>query len=486
MTSPIIETGAANSSHQLDQLDEQRDQLAREAAEILERDDYDADAQARVAAIENELEQIKERRDKIDHLLTVFRNPSAVESGDGATGQPARGLTRNAGPWDHTRGQDPITFRETVSDSREIAMRALEASRLDADSIEHTMRHVDGDVTDARMANYVRAVSDPEYKTAFLKVLRDPSHGATEWTREEQGAYQSVQHAQRAMSEGSGATGLYAVPLTLDPSFIITGAGSANPFREISRSVQTITNSWTGVTAGQISASWDAEATEVSDDSPTLTNPVIPVFTLRLFVPISIELHMDIRGVAEEVFSLFADAKANAEATAFVSGNGTSAPKGVITAVGAVTASRVSPTTGSAYVLADVYKLANALSPRFRPNATFAAENTVINLTRQFGVSGNYSDFTVDLTAPAPSHLLGKPLVESSAISSAITTSSDILIYGDFSRYVIADRAGMTVELVPHLFSTGNGRPTGQRGFFAFSRTGADVTDANAFRLLRL
>jgi HK97 family phage major capsid protein len=283
------------------------------------------------------------------------------------------------------------------------------------------------------------------------------------------------------MSEGSGATGLYAVPLTLDPSFIVTGAGSTNPFRSISRTVTTITNSWTGVTAGQISASWDAEATEVSDDSPTLTNPVIPVYTLRLFVPISIELHMDIRGIANEVFKLFGDAKDNAEATAFVSGNGTSQPKGVVTAVGAVTASRVSPTTGSAYALADLYKVANALPPRFRPNATFAAENTTINLTRQFGTSSNYADFTVDLTAPAPSHLLGKQLVASSAISSALTTGSDILIYGDFSRYVIADRAGMSVELVPHLFSTGNGRPTGQRGFFAFSRT-----DANAFRLLRL
>jgi hypothetical protein len=103
--------------------------------------------------------------------MTIAANPTARTHGADEN-TPAFVPGGSAGPWDRTRGQDPITFRETVSDSREIAVRALEASRVDAESIEHTMRHVDGDITDARMANYVRAVSDPEYKTAFLKVLR--------------------------------------------------------------------------------------------------------------------------------------------------------------------------------------------------------------------------------------------------------------------------------------------------------------------------
>jgi hypothetical protein len=39
-----------------------------------------------------------------------------------------------------------------------------------------------------------------------------------------------------------------------------------------------------------------------------------------------------------------------------------------------------------------------------------------------------------------------------------------MLIAGNFDRYHIIDRVGMTVELVPHLFATGNNRPSGQRG----------------------
>ena len=40
-------------------------------------------------------------------------------------------------------------------------------------------------------------------------------------------------------------------------------------------------------------------------------------------------------------------------------------------------------------------------------------------------------------------------------------------------------------ELVPHLFDVTNNRPTGQRGWFAWARVGADSIVDNAFRLLQ-
>jgi HK97 family phage major capsid protein len=55
------------------------------------------------------------------------------------------------------------------------------------------------------------------------------------------------------------------------------------------------------------------------------------------------------------------------------------------------------------------------------------------------------------------------------------------MIYGDFSRYLIVDRVGLTVETIPHLFGASQ-RPTGQRGLYAYWRNGAKVLDANAFR----
>ena len=43
----------------------------------------------------------------------------------------------------------------------------------------------------------------------------------------------------------------------------------------------------------------------------------------------------------------------------------------------------------------------------------------------------------------------------------------------------------MSVELVPHLTSTGNNRPNGTRGWYAYARVGADKSVQNAFRVLK-
>ena len=45
------------------------------------------------------------------------------------------------------------------------------------------------------------------------------------------------------------------------------------------------------------------------------------------------------------------------------------------------------------------------------------------------------------------------------------------ILLGDFSQFVVADRLGSSAEFIPHLFSTSNGRPTGERGMFFTWRT---------------
>ncbi len=67
-------------------------------------------------------------------------------------------------------------------------------------------------------------------------------------------------------------------------------------------------------------------------------------------------------------------------------------------------------------------------------------------------------------------------------------TGQLIGVIGDYSRYYkIVDRIGMNIELVPHLFGSGQGNlPTGSRGLFAYWRTGAKVLNAAAFKTLKL
>jgi hypothetical protein len=52
-------------------------------------------------------------------------------------------------------------------------------------------------------------------------------------------------------------------------------------------------------------------------------------------------------------------------------------------------------------------------------------------------------------------------------------------------QFVIVDRIGSTLELVPHLVGS-NRRPTGQRGALLWFRTGSNVVVPQAFRLLNI
>jgi HK97 family phage major capsid protein len=70
-------------------------------------------------------------------------------------------------------------------------------------------------------------------------------------------------------------------------------------------------------------------------------------------------------------------------------------------------------------------------------------------------------------------------------MSSATSTTTElIMVYGDLSNYVIADRIGVTVDFIPHLFHTTSNRPSGQSGWYASYRVGADSVNDGGMRLL--
>ncbi len=298
--------------------------------------------------------------------------------------------------------------------------------------------------------------------------------------------------SERAMTSGTGSSGGYFVPVFIDPTMVITGAGSLNYMRQIS-TVKTIGpafGGWYGATAAQVTAAWTAENNAAPDNTPTITQPNIPVYMAEAFVGVSFQAFEDISDLAGDVLGLFTDAKANLEAAAYVTGSGSSQPTGVVTAVAAVTASRVSPTTGGTFGIQDVFVLHRNVPARFRGpdrNRAFMANVYFIDEIRRLAMAQNSANsvFT-DLSVQGPASLLGDPLYESSPMSSSVTTGQNVLITGDFSRFYIVDRVGFSTEFIPNLFDTSTGRPLAQRGWMSHWRTGANAVDTNAFRLLQL
>lgn len=433
---------------------------------------YD-EANAEFDAVRSEIGELEARDARLSELRSyTVAHPAAVEAGEDRGPEV---IVRDNNPFtalDEVRAFDAPEVRSRKL--RDAAMRAIDgATEITADQQEEAERKLAVRGVDA----HILATGSDEYKRGWAKAVCGQSHLLTS-------------DEQRALTRAASLTdsaGGYMVPFTLDPTVILTNDGSSNPFRQISRVVTTTTDTWNGVSSAGVTASWDAEAAEVSDDAPTLAQPSITPAKAAAFVPVSFEAFEDIAGLAQEVVRMFADAKDRLEEAAFATGDGSSKPTGVSYKISATTASRVSATTDNSFGVEDIYKLIEALPPRFRGNASFVANLAIIDKIRQFGTSNNYHGYTTDLTGSGISALLGKPMYESNSMDGTIGTGNDdVLLVGDFSNYLIVDRVGLSVDFIPNLFSTSNGRPTGQRGWYAHWRVGADVATTAAFRQLRV
>lgn len=437
----------------------------------------DADAKTRfdegLALREQLAAEVNDYETRMAATRTALANGTArIEAGGGFHAPEV--IVRN-NPFDLS----DLSLSSTAGEVRSKAFRAVEVmeglSDADRTKAEQVIRSAD--TIDAKVSKHVIATSSPEYRSAFSKLISERSYALTP---EE---VRSVELARAASLTGNA--GGYVVPTPLDPTIIDTRSGTANPLRQISRVVQTTANTWNGVSSAGVTASWDAEGAEVSDDAPTLAQPSITCYKGAAFVPFSIEIGADWQAIESDVRMMIVNAKDDLEATAFATGS-SSAPQGIVTALtgGSYIVNNSSSET---FVVGDVYALEEALGPRYRANASFIANKAIYNKVRQFDTYGG-AGMWERIGAGQPAQLLGYNAYEASAMDGAwdasATAHNYVMVLGDFSNYVIVDRIGLSVELVPHLLHTSNNLPNGKRGFYAYWRVGADSVNDAAFRML--
>lgn len=359
---------------------------------------------------------------------------------------------------------------------RDNAMRAVEVSRFpgvsNREAAQERAAYLLDNVDDKHgtLAKRMLVTGSATYERAFGKVAAQLHENGL--TSEE----------RAALAVGAGGTGGYAVPFQLDPTVILTNDGRINPLRSVARQVQITGKEWQGITSAGVTVSRSAEAAEVAATDPTIAQPTVKAERVTGFVTYSMEVEQDWSQMRSEVTAILADAKEEEEAQAFFLGDGI-APNanGIITTMDS--GSVVETVGNNVFAEADVYALQNALPPRFRGNGVFMAANGVYNQIRQFAAADGH-DLWERIGNDRPAQLLGRPALEASEMSEATTTSgAKILLHGDFRHFLIVDRVGMNVELVPHILGS-NRRPTGQRGLLAVWWNNSKILVPNAFRLL--
>lgn len=414
-------------------------------------------------------------------------------SGDGFDRDPLRDPrdvgTRSgvADPWDTSTmalwGRDPSSIG---GEYHSRALDAVERMSGTTDSVRSAATHIleTYDSRDGKLARMALALSNPDYVSAWGELAM--SSGRAALSDDQARAMNEVRTMARALSL-TDAEGGYLVPFQLDPTIILTADGSSNDIRQAARTVVATGDVWNGVSSGGVTWRWSAEASESEDNAPTLGQPSIPVHKADGFIPISVEALADASNIAAAVAADLAFGKDTLEATAFATGTGSNQPTGLVTALTAASPSvTVASATTDTFALGDIYALDSALPERYLGNASWIANRAVYNLTRQFDTAGGAA-LWAQLREGQPGTLLDHRVLRAEAMDGSVTAAADnyLLALGWFQAYVIADRVGMTIDFVPQLFGA-NQRPTGQRGWYAYYRVGADSVNDGAFRILNV
>lgn len=318
------------------------------------------------------------------------------------------------------------------------------------------------------------AAGDPAYESAFAKSVADPVRGHMTWTEPERVAWQRVAEVRTAMGTGTTVGG-DMIPLTLEPSLMLASVGSNNPLRQICRVVQTVSNTWQGVSTSGATAEWKAEQAQAADGSPPTAPKPIPVYMADVDVVFSYEVGMDATGFMTELSRVMEDAVNQLTLLAYTVGTGTTQPKGFVP--NATAPAR----TAGAFTAADVFLLQNSLPPRFSGNAHWCSNIAVANAIAAFETTNGALKFPE--IGQDPPRLLTKPFHELSNMSADMATAaSRFLAYGDFQQMVIVDRIGSTLEVLPGYGA--NFRPTAQKHAFLYFRTGSDLVIPTAVQVI--
>lgn len=444
----------------MDALLQEWDELATEGEPLISRE-------TRILAVRQAMADERNREGTDGNYGPIVQGPAGT---DGGPRTPEFMRRTNRDPF-----QDLDSVRSGMMNPNEIRSRAVQAIEafsnrhdkwgLDSDGAQQATRMVEktGTQFGTAVARQMLVTGAPEYLAAFESYLTDP------------GGFSS-----RAALSLTPANGGYLVPFTLDPTIILTNAGSANPYRQLATVKTTTTNDWNGVTSAGVNAEWTAEGIEAADATPTVGQLKVTPVKADAYLFGSFEVLSD-SDFASELPGLLADAKDRIEETAFAVGTGTTQPNGIIPRG---TSQNRAGTAAAGPAAVDVYALMAALPARWRgPRSrdAWVANLTTINALRNIPKFTGSFESIVNDNGPVPT-MLGKPFVESTSVLGVFTTGSKVLAFLDFSQFYIVDRVGMSVVYDPVVLGT-NRRPSGQGAWYAFWRVGSDVTTTTAVRV---
>lgn len=347
-----------------------------------------------------------------------------------------------------------------------------------------------GDAVSARFYKQTRATLQPEYRTAWVKYIK--AYG-------DRTALSGPEQA--ALSEGVAEAGGYLVPPEIAAEIMARRADASvmrrvATVRQTSRNVYQMPTVAPNSTSGSIYSSGfvgglvGETPSSNTDSGPTFQQFEIGVKKFEAYTKVSNDLIAD--ASSDLLAFLAADGGRNlglVEDYYFISGDGSPLqPLGVLNSglttgdVEGSTSNTISNTISNAGSAPKITALSYLVPAQYTGNAAWLMSRTTKgDIHALVGADGRpwWQDAAAaGGAAGAPGTLAGFPVFESPFMPADGTDANKVLLVGDMSAYVIADRAALSV-IVDDI----NLRGTDQTQIFIRSRAGGGLWNTDALRV---
>lgn len=320
----------------------------------------------------------------------------------------------------------------------------------------------------------------PESQRSAIETAASPSDRAEQY----RGAFWNTMRSGVVAAEmrdhtvGTDAAGGYLVPDDFRRNLLV-----ALEEENVIRQYATVFTTTSGtlsvpVVSGHGSASWKAEEAAYATSDETFTEVTLNAYKATALIKVSEELLNDSAFPLESYLATEFGRRLGAlEETAFVDGDGSSKPTGV---VGGSTLGKTATAT-NAITADEIMDLYHSLGRAYRQRAVFMMKDSTVKLIRKLvtGVSGDKTYlWQPGLQNGEPDTLLGRPVVVSSNMPAA-TTGLKPIVFGDLGYYYIADRQAISMQRLNELYAA-----NGHVGFRQFKRTDGKLALAAAVQHL--
>jgi HK97 family phage major capsid protein len=284
---------------------------------------------------------------------------------------------------------------------------------------------------------------------------------------------------QNALQIGTDSEGGFLVPDEYEHQ-LIKALQEANVLRNM---CNVITTSYGDrkipVVASQGSAVWMDEEAAFTESDDAFTQVTLSAYKLGTMLKVSDELLNDSYFDLEAYIAAeFARRIGAAEEEAFLTGNGSSKPTGLLNATGGAGLGVTAAGT-TAIVIDEVLDLYHSLKSSYRKNASFLVNDDTIKKLRKLKDGQGQYLWQPSLTAGTPDTILNRPVVTSQYMPTAAAGEKSI-VFGDFKYYWIADRQGRTFKRLNELYAA-----NGQVGFLASQRLDGKLILTEAIKVLQ-